>query len=296
MSVREFEALGPMLRAIATRPRRCQGDVLLAGPMRPVVEFYGPGGVVGGAPEGSALVDGELWGVRLTSPDLVAERLVELGAGDVADALSAAALAAPTGGTVTLVWFGAARAAEVHLLVDAPPAPAPGTTEEPSREAFGDAPPAPAPGEGAMRAAVDETVARLRAAGLAAPRRLIGESEQRAAVAWAEGREVRDVSSDRVTAVCDFGGLVAFRRMTAARELPPVGSVARGLYFEAVALELLHDARRGAPKAERVALFVGALLVRVWTATGGSTGGPAVVQLDDNERRADVARAEASES
>lgn len=287
MSVREFEAVGPMLRAIATGPKRCAGDVLLAGPMRAVVEFYGPGGVVGGAPEGTALVDGELWGARLTSPDLVAERLVELGAGDVADALSAAALAAPTGGTVTLVWFGAARAAEVHLLVDAPPVTA-GAAEGASREAFGDAPPVAGADDGGARVAADGTVAQLRGAGIIAPRRLLGESEQRAAVAWAELLEVRDVSSDRVTAVW---GAVAFQRTTSARELPPVGSVARGLYFEAVAVELLHDVRRLA-KMGRVALFVGAMLVRVWTATGGSTGGPALVQLDDNERRADVAGAE----
>lgn len=282
---RLFEALGPMLRAVVAAPTRCVGDVLVTGPAAAVRGFYGDA-LPPGRGEGTAPVDGVLWCARLTSPDLAMERLVEVGARAAADALSAAALTCGRDATVTLYWAGVGEPWEVHLLVDAPAAP-PAPAAVASPEVLDDAGDA-ARGEGveAVLRVASERVAHAHAAGSG---RRIGEAEQHEALAWAEELEVRHTGSDCVTAAW---GAVGMERSVSARELPAVGSVARGAFFEAVALELLHDARRAAPRAPRVALFVGALLVRVWTATGGATGGPAVVQLEDNERRADVARAE----
>lgn len=128
--------------------------------------------------------------------------------------------------------------------------------------------------------------------GTRAARRLAGEPELHAAVAWAESLGDDDVqlgSSDSVWLVWGvtpeecFGGNV---------ELPAVGAFNRSLRFEVAAAEEFRRWRRRHPGLSRVAFYVGRCLVRVWTATGGAAGGPAELRLEDGERRADVFRGE----
>lgn len=373
MGVREFEALGPMLRAVASGPKRCAGDLLVFGPRAEVVTFYGR------AVEAVAPVDGVEWGALLTGPDLLGRALRAAGCGGVAARMVELQAVAPAGATVAVEWRGR-EAPDVHLLVERPAAEAQARAPEvfPTERALVEAA-AALPGaassvcvvgaaeelraladavpvgfvagrnRGASLVAPARLVERLRALGRGAdadaleevacepldgPRvfeaselaavmlssveshlarvegaaasrarealgaesarragsgRLVGESEQRAAVAWAERLALsREVSSDVV--VMAWGDAMVERLTEPSLRLPHVGSVARPWFFEGAVRALLAFRPRFAPEASRAAFFVGAVLCRVWTATGGASGGPAVVVLEDSERRADVLR------
>jgi len=383
MGTREFEALGPMLRAVATGPKRCAGDVLVFGPRVEVADFYGR------PVEAVAPVDGVEWGALLAGPEVVGERLRGRGcdgaAARMVEASAAARMAGSHGSTVAVEWRGRDQGPDVHLLVErptetspAPPVPGPrlfpseaelvaacaegapetsvilvASSAELRRVLGADvapvgfvvgrdvgaavAPPgvflvtlssaadfaalsaaqlrhgaAPlvlwgAPGSRVVSrvedyaAALDaDTTARAWAtqASHAAQRRavgagrLIGESEQRAAVAWAESLTPPGHGKSDVATMVWGDGFASC--VVAHPELPHVGSLARPWAFEGVVRELLRRRAARAPDAARVAFFVGSILCRVWTATGGSGGGPALVRLDDGERRADVLRADES--
>lgn len=382
MGVREFEALGPMLRAVAAGPKRCAGDVVLFGPRSKVERLYGQ------PVEAEAPVDGAAWGALLTGVERLGVELAAAGRAALAMRAAEVQASAPPGSTVAVEWHAADGSCGVHLLVErpaetspAPPVPGPQVfpTERALLEAcaercapgalvvVGDAaalrellgPGALPTGfvagrnrgagvadagelegrlraggrtsdaaslrevmfltiddvqvfeaselaavmvsslaahlarvEGAERARVGEAVA-AEAARRAGPGRLLGESEQRAAVAWAESLTVLyEASSDDVTIA--WGDGFADRSVASHLKLPHVGSLARPWCFEGAVRELLRFRAFFAPEVSRVAFFVGAILCRVWTATGGSAGGPALVRLDDGERRADVLRVDES--
>lgn len=377
MGVREFEALGPMLRAVASGPKRCAGDVLLFGPRGLVEEFYRCD------VEAVAPVDGAEWGALLTGLDLLGRALRAEGRGGVAARMVELQAGAPAGANVAVEWRGS-EAPDVHLLVERPAAEAsvaPAVAAAPLgprvfpsevelveacaegaaassvivvassselRRVLGPdarpvgfvaardvgaavAPPGvlmatlPAADFDALSAAqsrrdgarlvlwgapgsrvvsrVEDYAAALgaestarawtaqaaEAARRAGSGRLVGEGEQRAAVAWAERlAPPHEVSSDVV--VMAWGDAMVERLSEPSLRLPHVGSVARPWFFEGAVRALLEFRPRFAPQAPRVAFFVGAVLCRVWTATGGSVGGPALVRLDEGERRADVLR------
>ena len=187
----------------------------------------------------------------------------------------------------------------------APPPPAPGhidlSGDGPSLVVPAGAPPVAARVGAALEAAGVPTPAEVADAARAEVLRAFAASprvaaepvgEQARAVAWAGKVRSRLYPSDVVSMA--WGPGVRESRAS-ERELPPVGVRARSMFFEAVRAELMDEVERAAPEVERVACFVGAALVSVWTRTGGASGGPALVELEEGARRADVYRAEGSE-
>lgn len=378
MGTREFEALGPMLRAVASGPKRCPGDVVLFGPRVEVADFYGA------RVEAVAPVDGVEWGALLTGSELLGEKLRGWGCDAAAARMAQVQVARAPGSIVAVEWHGRDQGPDVHLFVERPAETVPAPQVLGPRVFQSEAELVAACAEGAAASSVivvassaelrrvlgayvapvgfvagrdvgaavappGDLVATLGAADFAAlsaaqlgrdgaPRvlwgapgarvvsrvedyaaaldadttarawatqashaaqrraigagRLIGESEQRAAVAWAEAlRAPYEPSSDDVSIQWGDG---TQHHVATHLKLPHVGSAARPWCFEGAVRELLRFRAFFAPEVSRVAFFVGAILCRVWTATGGSAGGPALVRLDDGERRADVLRVDES--
>lgn len=158
-----------------------------------------------------------------------------------------------------------------------------------------------APGAWVMLSSLSTHLENLRVAALVeaatppgtrAARRLAGEPELHAAVAWAESIGDDDVQLGSSDSVWLVWGVTAEECFGGGVELPAVGAFNRALRFEVVAAEEFRRWRRRHPGLSRVAFYVGRCLVRVWTATGGAAGGPAELRLEDGERRADVFRGE----